>query len=70
MRRASVTVHAPLVMGLAMPVWSISCMAPRPSSLSGADPLIDSTGLSAWRAAASPGIALAKPGVVYIATPG
>ena len=45
-RRASVTIQAPLVVGAAMPIWSISCIAPRPSSWDSAEPLIDSSGLS------------------------
>ena len=69
-RLASVTIQADLVTGRAMPTWSISCIAPLPSSCSSALPLIDRRGLPECMALASPGMALANPGVVYMATPG
>ena len=70
MRLGSVTIHEPLVTGAAMATCSISWVAPRPRSERGAEPLMESTGPSEWRALVSPGMALANPGVVYMATPG
>ena len=63
-RRPSVTIVALLVTGIAMPIWSISCMAPCPSSLSGAEPEIESSGASEYMALLRPGMPLANPGVV------
>ena len=60
----SVIIQLPLVIGLAIPTWSISCIAPLPSSANSAEPLMDNKGDSECIALANPGMALDNPGVV------
>ena len=69
MRRASGMSHEPFVTAPARATWSISWLAPIPSSAASAEPPMESMGLSLCRAFAIPGMALATPGVVAITTP-